>query len=643
MNGPYLFDEFFVSKKEESISPFITRNSKNWGKNLSLKSSFLAAFSLVLAYVFSFINPAASNLCLAIVFFLSGTPALLASLNDLKNFEINIDVLMTIAAFVAVLIGSSLEGALLLVLFEASGALESAVSRKTLSAIHNLNNIAPKFAYVVSKEGELYEKSVREIGIGTHLLIKSGEIVPLDGKVVQGISSVNLAHLTGESIPNLKNIGDEIPAGARNLDAALTIEVTRTSSDSTLSRIVQLITEASEAKPKLQRALDRFGQKYATAIISLTFLFALVLPFLASMSFFGMEGSIYRSLAFLIAASPCALIIATPTAYLSAISSCARKGIILKGGTILDALASCDMIAFDKTGTLTTGELVCTAIEPITPTKISELEALGIAAALERHVVHPIASALTRLATERKAPLVEISDVKTIPGYGLEALLKGKKTRVAIGLLEYIAKDRIAKIHSEKAEILSALSIGEEIFLFRFRDQVRESSARLMQNFRKQNLRTIMLTGDHEGSAQAIGKHLEIEEVFANLRPEGKLEKIATLLNQGNLAMVGDGINDAPALMRATVGISMGRVGSATAVEASDVVLLNDDLSLLSWLFPKARLTRRIVKQNLCLSLAIICLASIPALLGLIPLWLAVILHEGGTVLVGFNGLRLLK
>ena len=575
--------------------------------------------------------------------FFSGTPALIASLNDLKNFEINIDVLMTVAAFVAVLIGSSMEGALLLMLFETSGALEAAVSRKTLSAIHNLNNIAPKFAFVVGDQGTIYEKSVREITVGMHLLIKAGEIVPLDGKVLEGTSSVNLAHLTGESLPSPKKEGDEIPAGARNLDAAMTIEVTRTSSDSTLARIVQLITEASEAKPKLQRTLDRFGKHYATTIISLTFLFALSLPFLASMSFFGTEGSVYRSLAFLIAASPCALIIATPTAYLSAISSCARKGIILKGGTILDSLASCKIVAFDKTGTLTTGELVCTSLEPIGSTTLSELEALGIAAALERHVVHPIASAITRLATEKKAPLVEISEVKTIPGYGLEAMLKDKKIRVAIGLVEYIAKDAASRIRSEKAEVLSALSIGEELFLFRFSDQVRQAIPQLMQNFQRQKLRTVMLTGDHSVNANAVGKMLGIGEVFADLRPEGKLEKIAALLREGNLAMIGDGINDAPALTRATVGISMGRIGSATAVEASDVVLLNDDLSLLSWLFSKARRTQRVVKENLCLSLGVICLASLPALLGLIPLWLAVILHEGGTVLVGFNGLRLLS
>jgi Zn2+/Cd2+-exporting ATPase len=651
MNVPYLFDEFFSSGREESISPFLTHNSRNWGKNLSLKTSFLAATCLLFAFAFSFTHIPIANVFLACVFFLSGTPALIASINDLRNFEINIDVLMTIAAFLAVLIGSSLEGALLLVLFEMSGALEHAVSHKALSALHNLNHLAPKFALVVGNNGALYEKSVREIEAGMRLFVKAGEIVPLDGRVVEGVSSVNLVHLTGESVPNVKKVGDAIPAGARNLDAALTIEVTHTSADSTLMRIIKLITEAHEAKPRLQRVLDRFGKKYASTVIALTLFFAIALPWFFSMEYLGAEGSIYRALSFLIAASPCALILATPTAYLSAISACARKGIILKGGTVLDALASCTIIAFDKTGTLTTGELLCTAIEPVGQVDTAISEALSIAAALERHVVHPIASAITRLATEQRVPLIELAAVKTIPGYGLEGIYQN--TPVAIGLLEYIAKkvpeassllDQIRSVKDAPGQVLSALMIGEELFLFRFTDRIRQAVPQLMESLKHQhNLRPVMLTGDHEQNARAIGAQLHIPEIFANLRPEDKLQKIGELLEEGPLAMVGDGINDAPALTRATVGISLGRIGSATAVEASDVVLLNDDLDLLEWLFHKSRRTRRVVKQNLMLSLGVIAFASMPALLGLVPLWLAVLLHEGGTLLVGCNSLRLLR
>lgn len=624
MKTPYLFDEFFSSGREESISPFLTPSSRNWGKNLSLKSASTAAGCLALAFAFSFVNPPISYLFLSLVYFLSGVPALIASLNDLKNLEINIDVLMTLAAFLALAIDSGLEGALLLVLFELSHGMEDSVSNKARSALHNLNNIAPKFAHMIAKDGVQFEKSVREIQVGEKVLVKHGEIVPLDGKVIEGISSVNLVHLTGESLPVSKTVGDPIPAGARNLEAALVIEVQRTSSDSTLSRIIQLITQAQEAKPRLQRWLDQFGQHYATTIIVLTFLFAIGLPFLATMTYFGHEGSLYRALAFLIAASPCALIIATPTAYLSAISASARKGILLKGGITLDALASCTIIAFDKTGTLTTGDLECTSTD--CPDR-----ALAVAYGLERQVVHPIAASICKLAVSKNIQPAEIGSFKSLPGFGVEGIVNGK--RVAIGRPEFIG------VETHEEGVLAALLFEEKTYLFRFTDQMRKEIPHLIRSL---PLRTVMLTGDNLRNAQNVARLLGIHEVHANLKPEDKLDKVAELSEKG-LAMVGDGMNDAPALARATVGISMGRIGSATAVDASDVVLLNDDLHLLSWLFKKSKKTLRIVKQNLTLALGVIVLATTPALLGLVPLWMAVILHEGGTVLVGLNSLRLLK
>lgn len=645
MNTPYLFDEFFASGQEESVSPFLTSNSRKWGRHLTLKSASCAAFFLALAFSFSFINQPASYLFLLLVYFLSGTPALIASINDLKNLEINIDVLMTVAAFVAVSIDSGLEGALLLVLFELSHGLEDMVTDKAKSALHNLNQIAPKFAHVIDEKGIPFEKSVKEIAVGMKVLVKNGEIVPLDGKVIEGSSSVNLVHLTGESIPDPKTVGDPIPAGARNLEAALVIAVERTSSDSTLARMIQLITAAQEAKPRVQRWLDRFGQRYATAIISLTFIFAIALPLFFTITYFGHEGSIYRALAFLIAASPCALIIATPTAYLSAISACARKGILLKGGITLDALASCSIVAFDKTGTLTTGDLQCISIAPLHKSSLSPEEALSIAYGLERHVVHPIATAICKLAQEKKLPAAEIASFKAIPGFGLEGFYNN--IPVAIGLPEHIVKKLSSPLppkNSHEGLVLAVLAIGDEAFLFRFVDQVRKETPALMKKLIQVNkLQPIMLTGDNSENAHFVGNALGIQKIYANLRPEDKLNKVAELSEKEGLAMVGDGINDAPALARATVGISMGRIGSATAVDASDVVLLNDDLALLSWLFQKARLTMRIVKQNLTLALGVILLATTPALLGLIPLWTAVLLHEGGTLLVGLNSLRLLR
>ncbi|MBI3901267.1 MAG: heavy metal translocating P-type ATPase, partial [Chlamydiia bacterium] len=521
--------------------------------------------------------------------------------------------------------------------------------KKAKSALHNLNDLAPQFATLLGPNETLFQKSVREIEIGEKILVQTGEVVPLDGIVLVGRSSVNLVHLTGESRPVPKSPGDEIVAGTFNLEAALTIEVKKTNSDSTLSRIIRLITEATEAKPKVQRFLDRFGHRYATGIILLTLAIALFFPLLFSqIPYLGKEGALYRSLAFLIAASPCALIIATPTAYLSAISACARKGILLKGGVTLDALAQCKRIAFDKTGTLTKGELNCIAIEPIGNTTHSTQKALSIAYGLEREVTHPIARAICNFAMQQKLPPASIQEFRSTPGIGLEGKVEDRT--VFIGLPERVQellpssrqKDLLPLLQKKGANVLALLLIEEELFLFRFSDTLRDHIHLLIDQIKKDHsLIPIMLTGDHKECAEEMGKAAGIDQIHAELRPEDKLTKITELLKEGALAMVGDGINDAPSLARATVGISMGKIGSSVAVDASDVILLNDDLHLLPWLVKKSRKTGKIVRQNLSLALLLITVASIPSLLGLLPLWAAVLLHEGGTLLVGVNSLRL--
>jgi Zn2+/Cd2+-exporting ATPase len=655
---PFIFDEFFASGKEESISPFLTPKSRIWGKNLPLKTAIFSGFLLFCSFTASFILPSLSHVLLLFVYFFSGTPALLGSIEDIKNLEINIDVLMTLAALLSVIIGSGMEGALLLVLFELSAAMENMVSEKTKGTLLSLHQLSPRFAYVLSPDGTLYDRAVKEIPIGTHLLIKAGEIVPLDGVVVEGSSFVNLFHLTGESHPVPKKKGNELQAGARNLDGTLTLEVTRTSSDSTLTRIIQLITQAQEAKPRLQRFLDRFGKWYAMTIMSLFLLFALTLPFLLSIPYLGPEGGIYRALAFLIAASPCALIIATPTAYLSAISCAARKGILLKGGVVLDALASCKRIAFDKTGTLTTGKLSCVSIDSISEKELacSIEEALGIAHGLERNAIHPIADAIIAFAKEKSVRPKELIDFKAVHGYGLEGrvTIDGKTSTVFIGHTEFIGQKIPASLKKKweslqgtlqrEGHLSTLLLIEETLFLFHFLDTIRPESAAIIHRLKNQEgLKPMMLTGDHLDIARAVAEKVGIDEVFANLRPEDKLAKVAEFSHGEGLIMVGDGINDAPALARSTVGISLGKIGSATAIDASDIVFLNDDLSLIDWLVRKAKQTLFIVKQNIALALCVIVFATTPALLGLVPLWIAVILHEGGTVLVGLNSLRLLK
>lgn len=640
--GVELFDEFFESGLEESVSPFLRPDSRKWGKNAGLKSALFAALLLVLSYVFAYAvkQPELANLCLLLTYFFAGIPALISSIEDIFDLEINIDVLMTLAAFLSVLIGSGREGGLLLVLFSFSGAMEDAVRTKAKGAISALKQLAPQKAFVVQDDGTLVQRSVKDITKGTKIHVKAGEVIPLDGDVVEGASSVNLVHLTGENLPLSRVVGDTVPAGGRNLEGALTLEVTHTSSDSTLARIIQLITQAQEAKPKLQRWLDKVTNRYAMTIIALAFVFALGLPWVAHIPFVGPEGSIYRALAFLIAASPCALIIAIPIAYLSAVSCCAKQGILLKGGVILDALARCKTIAMDKTGTITTGELTCLDMT----TNGNKEEMIALAYALERSAVHPIAHALTRYAEQEKVLPAQISDFRSVPGFGLEGVYH--EQNVQIGNVEWLLPkmpelaDEVKAIQ-EAGDIVTVLVMQKTYALFRFRDCLRPKIVDTLTALKeKWGMRLLMLTGDHRASAEAIAEEAGLTEVYADLRPEDKLEMIS---KTEHLAMVGDGINDAPALARANVGISMGQGGSTTAVDASDIVLLQDNIELLEWLVRKAHQTVRIVKQNVGIAAAAIVIATGPALLGWIPLWLAVVLHEGGTVIVGLNALRLLR
>ena len=358
----------------------------------------------------------------------------------------------------------------------------------------------------------------------------------------------------------------------------------------------------------------------------------------------------------MIAASPCALIIAIPIAYLSAVSTCAKRGILLKGGITLDALAGCHAIAFDKTGTLTTGELSCISFEPLKKDSKEDLyQALATAYAMEKNAVHPIATAITKYANTIKLPNITLQEFKSIPGYGLQAISitpTGRKT-VYIGRPTYIVKQlkdesqalllNTVQAIQERGELLTVLLFGDELFLFTFRDTPRPKISEMLSALKRRGMDLVMLTGDHLNSAKRIAAELDITEFHADLTPEDKLRYVTELAKKKGLAMIGDGVNDAPALARATVGMCMGGIGSTAAIDAADIVFLHDNIELLDWLIGKAKQTQRIVKENLILASAAILIASLPALAGIVPLWVAVIMHEGGTVLVGLNALRLLR
>lgn len=655
-NRPALFEEFFEQGQNESISPFLSPKARKWGASLAVKSAIASALLLIAAFYLSFKAIDLAHFLLVIVYFLAGMRPLIDAVEDICSMNVNIDVLMTLAAFSSVLIGSEFEGALLLVLFSTSEAMEEAVSAKAKNALSQLRKIAPAYALIVQKDGHTIEKAVADIEVGQYILIRSGEIVPLDGIVIEGISSVNLVHLTGESIPVTKAKGDHVAGGAYNMEGVLTLEVVHSSNESTLSKIIQLVTEAQEAKPQLQQWFDKLSKTYALSIISLTAFFSLTLPFLLGIPFLGIEGSVYRSLAFLIAASPCALILAIPIAYLSAIGICAKRGILVKGGVTLDILAGCNAIAFDKTGTLTTGELTCLGFTSIlNPDLLNEQQIVSLACVLERAAVHPIARAIMNYGKKYHISNIDTKELKVLPGMGVvaEVSISTAFKNAFIGNVEYLLgelkgiKEKVLQemLQCQKnGELVALMQYGEAIFLFRFTDQLRPNIKQTINILKNKNkLKLTMLTGDHAANAKRVAEEVGLENWHAELSPADKLHLVGELAKKEKLIMIGDGINDAPALARANVGICMGKVGSTAAVEAADVVLLHDNIELVSWLLDKAHKTTTIVKQNLALATAAILLASLPALAGLVPLWLAVVMHEGGTVLVGVNALRLLR
>lgn len=641
-----ILQDFFDSGMPEDASPLLSASHRSLSHNLSLKSAWvsLATYLIaLLAYWFSM--PSVSKLAVIFTFFLAGTPALIKSLEDIRDKTVNIDILMTSGAFGSLFIGGELEGALLLVLFAISEALGQMVSTKAKSTLSSLKHLAPTITWVVMEDGSLKKTLVNQVQVGEVIRVKSGEVVPLDGKIVHGKSSINLMHLTGEKVPKSCDVGDTVPAGAYNLEGSFDLHVLRIGTESTISHIINLVVQAQNSKPRLQQRLDQYSSAYALTIFAIATAIAIFVPLFTSIPFLGTDSSFYRALAFLIAASPCALIIAIPIAYISAINACAKRGVLLKGGVILDRLVSCSSVVMDKTGTLTTGELSCTGHDHFGP----EVEAFyPLVLALEQSSSHPIAHAIVTHLSANSITSQSAEQYMTIPGEGVKGYYQGKevfigKVDLALSLVpaQYQAeiKKRIEQARAH-GTICSIACFDQTCALFYFRDDPRPEAKKMIEDLYKEGYTVSMLTGDHRISAENTAQILGIKEVFSDLSPDDKLAKIRELAETRHILMLGDGINDAPALAQATVGVAMGEAGSATAIEAADVVLLHDTLSSLPWLIRKAKKTRRIVSQNLAIALAVILLVSWPASLGLIPLWLAVILHEGSTIVVGLNALR---
>lgn len=584
----------------------------------------------------------------AVSIVIGGANLLLQGIKNFVRFEFDMRTLMTIAIIGAGAIGEWSEGATVVILFAISELLETYSMERARKSIRSLMELAPKEA-LVRRDGMELLLPVEEMRIGDLLIVKPGQKIAMDGIVVKGSSFVNQSAITGESIPVTKTVGDEVFAGSLNGEGYLEVEITKRVEDTTLSRIIYLVEEAQAGRAPSQAFVDRFAKYYTPVILVLGILIAIVPPL-----FFGGEWNdwIYRGLALLVVGCPCALVISTPVAIVTAIGSAARNGVLIKGGIHLEEAGSLSTIAFDKTGTLTKGIPEVTDFYSLVPEQAETN--LKIAASIEVHSQHPLASAIVRKAEKEGIGLLEAAEFTSITGKGVKANVNGTTyyagstalfSEILPTGIEQEIQGQIQKWQQEGKTVILLGTSDQILALFAIRDELRPESKQVIEKLHQIGIKkTVMLTGDHNITAQAIGNQLGIKEIEAELLPEEKLQKIKELQQSGTkVAMVGDGINDAPALATATVGIAMGGAGTDTAMETADIVLMGDDLRKLPFTIQLSRRTLRVIKQNIAFSLAIKLLALLLIIPGWLTLWLAVFADMGATLIVTLNALRLLR
>ena len=570
----------------------------------------------------------------------------------LSRFEFDVNLLMLLAAGGAAAIGYVAEAAVLMFLFSLSNTLEVYTMGRTRRALHALLNLRPARA-LVRRDGREIEVEADGVRVGESVIVKPGEAIPVDGRVTSGESLVDQANLTGESVPVTKVPGDKVFAGTLNQQGSLELIATRVAANSALARIVALVQEAQEKKSRAEELAEVAGRYYTVVVM-----FAATLMLLLPPLVFGNEwrSSLYRAMTLLVVASPCALVIATPATILSAIANAARNGILFKGGAFLEALGRVRLVALDKTGTITHGRFDVTDVVAVTET--SERELLSWAASAEKRSPHPLAQAVVRAAESRGVVVTPADSLTNQLGKGLVAVAGG--TRIEVGTPELFqslgqpapaAAIELVRRFAREAKTPMIVHRGDAWGVIAAADRVRANAADAVRALRAAGVeRTALLSGDSEPTVRAIGGQAGIDELHGELLPEDKVRVIGELeARYGATAMVGDGVNDAPALARATVGIAMGGIGSDAAMESADVVLMGDDLAALPYAISLAQRARRVVIQNLVIACGVMALLVTWVFLGqhtplgALKLPVAVSGHEGSTVVVILNGLRLLR
>lgn len=591
---------------------------------------------------------ALSRLCLLAAMAVGGWRIGRKAIRAIAVRALDMNVLMAVAAIGAVVIGRWSEGAAVIVLYAFSLMLESYSVARTRRAVRSLLELSPEQARVL-RDGAEQERPVAEVEQGATVIVRPGDRIPLDGTVREGTSAVSQAAITGEAAPVEKAPGDTVYAGSINLRGMLSLEVTRRFDDTTLSRIIHLIEEAHRKRAPVQQAVDRFARIYTPLVLALAVLIALVPPFLLGQPL--MEW-VYRSLVLLVIACPCALVIATPVTLVSALTAAARRGVLVKGGRHLEVLSRVRAVAFDKTGTLTEGRPRITDIVPLNTMPAAEL--LRLVAAIEHRSEHHLADAVLAEATQGDLDYadVPIEEFEAIPGMGVRAMIGGMAHYLGNGQLARHAgfwtpavEETLERLSRQGKTAIVFGRGGEALCVLGASDAPRHNSARVIRRLREIGLRhVVMLSGDHPAAAGRIARETGIEYHRASMLPQDKVQAVEELRREhGNVAMVGDGINDAPALAAASVGIAMGVAGTDVALETADVVLTSDNLDRLPFLFSLSRKAMHVVTQNIVLALGVKLVFLVMSVAGASTLWMAVLADDGAALAVILNGLRLLS
>lgn len=569
------------------------------------------------------------------------------ALPGLLKGRFDTDILMLAAAAGAAVLGQWSEGAFLLFLFALGHAGEHYALDRARSAVDALGQLMPKTARV-RRDGELKEVSVEELAVGEVVVVRPGDRMPVDGKVLKGTSAVDQSPITGESNPVTKQPDDEVFAGTVNQENAIEVEVTKLAKDNTLQRVMQMVAEAQEQKSPTQQFTQTFTSRFVPTVLIATVVMAVLPPLMGWLTW---SVAFYRAMLLLVASSPCALALGTPATVLAGIGQAARHGVLIKGGVHLENLGQVTVLALDKTGTLTEGRFQVTEVEPTEGVTVEEL--LSVAGAVEQQSSHPLAQAVAADVAARGIALAQAEGLENLSGRGVRSAV-GPDV-VLVGSLRLLMEEMPDKVGDGlKARVEELEEGGKTVMLvsrgFRLlgllalADQPRKGAGTALSELKKLGVSTlVVLTGDNAKAANRVGKEVGVTEVRAGLLPADKVEVVRELQKKGRLAMIGDGVNDAPALALADVGIAMGGAGTAVALETADVALMSDDLSKLPYAVGLSRASRNIIKQNLGISMGVIAMLVVTSVAGLVSLGPTVVVHEGSTLVVIFNALRLLR